>query len=640
METVEDALISQIKRQIMTLEEKIAKLDDLFGSYKAEWLEERIFQFFAAPSYFTALKSNRPCVLIGGRGTGKTTVLRGLSYQGQYALNRHNIERFDENNYIGLYFRCDTNHVHAFCGKGIDKEMWVKIFTHYFNLILTAEVLYFLEWHQKESEGDEPLSAHACKLIATSLHLDSCVKDVETLIETLEISMCKFQAEVNNIADGNLPKLSMAGDPIRIVTEQARRLRQFRGKTFYLLIDEYENLLDEQQQMVNTLLKHTPESYTIKIGVREMGWRVRYTLNKDELVNDPADYVQFNIVEEFTGDTSDKFLSFARDVCQRRIEKLMEEEGLDYSIDDALADLTIEEEAIRLGVEQHELYRAVCEYEQKNALDLGICSLYKFFIAYWSTNHSESLRDTIENYLVNTPSWNTRYDNYKYSLLFKIRTGRGSGGIQKYYAGWSTFVKLANGNIRYLMELVYRSYYLYIQENGDISQPVPPDIQTKAARNVGWKNLTELEGTWQNGAQLTRMVQTIGTIFSRMAKEGENIAPETVQFEIEGEHSVRTEELLRAGIMNLALIRMAANKQSGRGSVKEFMYMLHPIFAPFFIYSFRKKRKMVISDDEFLLCVDNPKSAVTGILGKKNIKMIPEKAETEQLILDFIDDDD
>lgn len=124
---------------------------------------------------------------------------------------------------------------------------------------------------------------------------------------------------------------------------------------------------------------------------------------------------------------------------------------------------------------------------------------------------------------------------------------------------------------------------------------------------MGWKNLTELEGTWSNGAQLTRMVQTLGTIFSRLAKEGENSAPETVQFEIEGERSDRTEELLQAGIMNLALIRMPANKQSGRGSVKEFMYSLHPIFAPYFIYSFRRKRKMGLSDAEFLLCVDNPK---------------------------------
>ena len=145
-------------------------------------------------------------------------------------------------------------------------------------------------------------------------------------------------------------------------------------------------------------------------------------------------------------------------------------------------------------------------------------------------------------------------------------------------------MKLANGNIRYLMELVYRSYYLYIQQGGDIRNPVLPEIQTKAARNVGLKNLTELEGTWQNGAQLTRLVQSFGTIFSRLAKDGDNTAPEIMQFEIEGERSERTEAILSAGIMNLALVRLPANKQSGRGSVKEFMYMLHPIFSPYFIY--------------------------------------------------------
>jgi len=451
--------------------------------------------------------------------------------------------------------------------------------------------------------------------------------------------MYGFQAEVNNIADGNMPRLSMAGDPIKIVTEQALKLRQFQGKSFYLLVDEYENLLDEQQQVVNTLLKHTPESYNIKIGVREMGWRVRYTLNEQELVNDPADYVKFNIVDEFTSDNSEKFVSFASEVCQLRIKELLEGESEDYKIEDALINLTNEDEAVKLGVESHKYYKAVCEYEQKNRINLNVTPLYKFYLAYWADTHNDLLESTIKDFLAHEAAWNTRYDNYRYSLLFKIRSGRGMGGIQKFYSGWTTFVKLANGNIRYLMELVYRSYYLYLQSNGDLKKPVPPEIQTKAARNVGWKNLTELEGTWQNGAQLTRMVQSIGTIFSHMAKEGDNVAPEIVQFEIEGERSKRTEELLSAGVMNLALVRMAANKQTGRGSVKEFMYMLHPMFAPFFIYSFRKKRKMAITDAEFLECIDNQKDAVANILSKKNIKLHLEQEDPKQLTLDFNDDD-
>lgn len=621
----------------MTLDEKLARLDELFGSYKAEWLNEKIFHFFAAPSYFTSLKDKRPCVLMGGRGTGKTTVLRGLSYKGQYALNNDDIDKFDLNSYVGVYFRCDTNHVHAFNGKGIDNETWMKIFAHYFNLILTSEILEFVAWHKELKPDDEVLPERACCLIATSLHLGDDISDYKKLMDVLETAMYKFQADINNIANGNMPMLSLAGDPIKIVTEQAEKLRQFRDKTFYLLIDEYENLLDSQQQIVNTLLKHVPQSYTIKIGVREMGWRVKHTMNPQESVIDPADYVLFNIVDEFTDETPDKFESFARNVCQLRIKDLLEEDGVEFDIEQALGNLPYEEEAVKLGVEQTSLYKNILEYEKKSEMDLDVSPLYKFFLSYWSENHKLMFKDEIADYLSNTKIWNTRYENYKYSLLFKIRTGRGSGGIQKYYAGWSTFVKLANGNIRYLMELVYRSYYLYLQEGGDIAKPVSADIQTKAARNVGWKNLTELEGTWSNGAQLTRMVQTLGTIFSRLAKEGENSAPETVQFEIEGERSERTEELLQAGIMNLALIRMPANKQSGRGSVKEFMYSLHPIFAPYFIYSFRRKRKMGLSDAEFLLCVDNPKKAVKDILDKRNIKISEEGVVMNQLYFDFWD---
>jgi len=60
----------------MSNDTDLEKLNSLFGSYKAEWLRSKIFDLFAEPSYFPELKDNRPCVLEGGRGTGKTTVLR------------------------------------------------------------------------------------------------------------------------------------------------------------------------------------------------------------------------------------------------------------------------------------------------------------------------------------------------------------------------------------------------------------------------------------------------------------------------------------------------------------------------------------------------------------------------------------
>lgn len=69
------------------------QLSQLFGSYKAEWLKEQLYELFSEPEYFPELKTPRPCVLVGGRGTGKTTVLKSLSYEGQFALSGRSPDR-------------------------------------------------------------------------------------------------------------------------------------------------------------------------------------------------------------------------------------------------------------------------------------------------------------------------------------------------------------------------------------------------------------------------------------------------------------------------------------------------------------------------------------------------------------------
>lgn len=621
----------------MTTEEKLAKLDEMFGSYKAEWLKSKIFEFFATPYYFTTLKDHRPCILQGGRGTGKTTVLRGLSYQGQYAILEEDIKRFDRNSFIGIYYKVNTNHAHAFQGRGIDNETWATIYAHYYNLLICWEISRFLKWHLKKCKDDEILSIHSCKLIAASLHIEKEIDSFESLCNELETAMYTFQSDVNNVSKDSIPRMSMPGDPIKLFIEQALNLRQLEGKMFYLLIDEYENLLDGQQQIMNTLLKHVPECYTFKIGVRELGWRVKYTLNKLELLNDPADYSLINITEQFsTNDRNNDFAAFALDVCNKRINELFDGEANEgqFSIEKSLPGMSIEEESELLKVRSSDYCRAFEEYEHKSGKVLDIHPLYKFFLAYWADIHHDSIKDTVKNYEYNTRSWDQRYDNYKYSLLFKIRRGRGQVGIQKYYAGWNTFVKLANGNIRYIMELVYKSCYLYLQDNGDITNPIPFDKQTEAAQEVGKKNLTELEGAWEKGVQITKLVMSLGSLFGKIAMFRGKSAPELVQFDITGEMSERTLEIMNASVMNLAIIRMSSNKISGK-ELKTYQYSLHPIFAPYFQFSFRRKRKLSLRNDEILGCIDNPEETVDAILKRKNISDMEEPDYKQPTLFDF-----
>ena len=104
-------------------------IHDLFGSFRAEWLKDDIYRLFSEPAYFAHLLGNKSCVLMGGRGSGKTTVLRCLSYEGQEALGKQNLETPA---CVGVYYKINTNVVTAFDGPDLEPSDWRKLFGHFF----------------------------------------------------------------------------------------------------------------------------------------------------------------------------------------------------------------------------------------------------------------------------------------------------------------------------------------------------------------------------------------------------------------------------------------------------------------------------------------------------------------------------
>lgn len=607
----------------------LEKLNSLFGSYKAEWLSSKIFDLFAEPSYFPALKDNRPFVLEGGRGTGKTTVLRGLSYQGQYALLKDDIDKFNNIKFIGLYQKVNTNQVRAFNGGGLTDQVWAKIFVHYFNLIICRDILMFLRWHEMKQNTNEKLNKTACELIAKSLNFSENVKSQDELLNLIDIKFVEFQSQINNPKEDIIALLSMSGVPLSLITEQVLQLSQFKGKLFFIIIDEYENFEDYQQQVINSLIKHTTDFYTFKIGVRELGWRIKHTLNTNELLHDPADYVMLKIEKEFQ---STYFSEFARNVCQQRIRQLFSDEVKSrlYEIENALESITIEEEAILLGIDKTKYilsYNSIPEYENVKHLP----KLYLFLIAYWANVHDLKLPDAIKSYLKDTSSWDQRYENYKYEMLFKIHKGRGKVGIQKYYSGWNTYILLSQGNIRYLMELIYRAYEKHLNDKESIEKPVSVRNQTFAAQETGKKNLMELEGLTKIGAQLIKLLLGFGRIFNVLASGEGKFAPERNQFEIENSENLSdlSQNILDTAVMNLALIRIPANKLTDNSQTREAMYAIHPIFAAYFVFSHRRKRKLTINQDEFLGIINTHKETIKSIL--ERLKLPMETVDKRQL---------
>ena len=143
----------------------------------------------------------------------------------------------------------------------------------------------------------------------------------------------------------------------------------------------------------------------------------------------------------------------------------------------------------------------------------------------------------------------------------------------------------------------------------------------------------ELEGLSNNGAQLTRLLLGFGKIFNVLARSDGKIRPEVNQFCIKGVQNSERLPLITNAVMNLALIRMPGNKLNDEANTKESMYMLHPIYAAYFVYSHRKKRKLDVTEQQLMDIVQNKKDIIKSILSNCNVSEQDYKSSPEQLTL-------
>ena len=619
------------------------QLSELFGSYRAEWLREQIFDLYTSPVYFPELTTGRSCLLVGGRGSGKTTALRALSWEGQRHLNQTSPDTWA---YYGVYYRADTNRVTAFRGPELDEDTWNRLFAHYFNLLLTERLLNFVDWYEDETHTRSILPPHACEDIATSLNIDSVQTTVD-LTTRIKSARLRFEAYINNVADERPPPLSLQGAPIALLVEELSTYPAFQGKLFFFIIDEYENFLDEQQRVVNTLLKHASSAYSFKIGVRELGFRQRTTLNAHEQLRSPADYVRIDIGTKLEG----VFNEFAAKICDDRISRLnipTSKRAL-TSVRELFPPLSEDDEAMVLGVDRQ--VDAIRDQLDAVAPDMDqapfdhLPPLYQYLIGFWSRAQADPLDETYNDFLTNRREWDTRYGNYKHALLYTIR--RRKRGIHKYYAGWETFAQVAGTNIRFYLQLVEQSLLLHLEGGASLASPVRAMTQTQAAQGVARANLSELEGLSVHGMYLSRLVLGLGRVFQVMAEQLEGHAPEVNQFHLvddtfdarrrqrvpaEGP-PMDVETLLKEAVMHLALQRFPGTKLTQAGDTEDYDYMLHPIFSPLFAISYRRKRKAALGKLQLLGLVLAPRVTIREILSGSRRTIDFDEELPEQLSL-------
>lgn len=609
---------------------KTTVLRQLFGDNRAEWRSSEFGRLFVTPTYQSKLEANKPCFLIGGRGTGKTTALQSIRFDAMNARLESEGLQFSDQKCLGILVRMNKNRVHAFSGGGLVDQAWGKFFSHYFNLLICQELCELSTWLEKKTYIS--LSEIEISLVAASLGF-SDISDLVDLKLSIKREISKLQIQVNNPSRDQDLILSMAEAPVREFADVLNLSGQLGDRVIFCCIDEYENLLDYQQALINTYIKHAEPPLSYKVGVRKNGIRNRKTLDAEDLLKTPDDFAEIEIADE-------GFEYFARAVAELRLQRA-HDLGINIPIRlrDFLEELSLEEEAIKLGSEKiaNQVLGELKEHDEDlYRYFFNKPSSETYFLKYWSESEGRPIVELARDWMRNGGEWLTRLGNYMYASLFWISKGNKGIRIRKYYSGERTLLAMSSGNIRYFLELLDSAIENELRD-GDLGNKllrISAKSQTISARTVGERRLNQLEGLADYGVQLKRLVLAIGKVLFERARSPGGKTPEVISFVLSGSGD-KVQQLTRFladGVAHLAFEVSPRTKATSNSELKDDEYRLHPIFSAFFEISHRRKRRMML-DAATLLAVleDRPGKAISALLDGK--EQSPEQELPEQLAL-------
>lgn len=609
---------------------KITILRQLFGDNRAEWKSSEFGRLFVTPTYQTKLEANKPCFLIGGRGTGKTTALQSLRFDAMNARLASEGLQFSDQKCLGILVRMNKNRVHAFSGGGINDTDWGKFFSHYFNLLTCQELCELSVWLEKKTYISLP--EQEISLVAASLGFSN-ISSIPDLKLAIKREISRLQLQVNNPSRDQGLILSMAEAPIREFADALFTSGLLGDRVIFCCIDEYENLLDYQQALINTYIKHAEPPLSYKIGVRKNGLRNRKTLDAEDLLKTPDDYAEIEIADE-------GFDYFARAVAELRLQRA-KDEGINIPtrLRDFLEELSLEEEAIILGAGKIS-DRVLADLKESDPEAYSFFAKKPasetYFLKYWSLSEGAPIQQLARDWIQNEDEWLTRIGNYMYASLFWISKGNKGIRIRKYYSGERTLLAMSSGNIRYFLELLDSAIEDQLRDGelGSDLLRISAKSQTVAARAVGERRLNQLEGLADYGVQLKRLVLAIGKVFFERARAPEGKTPEVISFVLGGSADKVNQltRFLADGVAHLAFEVSPRTKATTNSELKDDEYRLHPIFSAFFEISHRRKRRMTLDAANLLAVLeDSPGKAISALLDGK--EQSPEQELPEQLAL-------
>lgn len=607
----------------------------LYAANRTEEFGTDLWNNFILPPYFQELEygfQKKPIRFVGGRGSGKTALLRYLSFRTQFSPKRQEFPATVFNN-IGFYFKAEMSYVTLFTGEGINERTWVNCFKYALCLILAEDLVEFFirlidEPHKYRDHGNIPKTI----LIHKISDFGSFSEDIRELHDDIRTKRIQLSTWLKNIEDSTLRPTFIEMEPFlsRIVASAKKEIPFLENSIFHVLIDEYENLLVYQQKVVNTLMKGSEPPFAFHVAMKKNGMTTTETLGV-ERIQEKNDYRTVNIETQI----EENFDVFCAELFFFRLSADPEYKShVPISIDDLKA---IEKVTSRFDNDEYkkivlnkmreilpgfssEDVSRLCLNDQptykrwKDIISSGIANKERSFKAedFYHPDYPEAtiVSCSLMHQVSKTPS--LLHEEFK--KLVEGKPSRYKEWIHKYlngtifllwfnsrksnvnYAGFDVFLSLSKLNIRHFIELCH----IALKKTKTISDKhlvIEQEAQALAAKEAANYFFEETKSSGIKGNHLYSLITTLGSIFQYSQQRYSQSEFERTHFAIENgtaHISADANELLQEAVKWSVLYAEEETKIKAE-RLTSFEYTLNPIYAPFFNISFRKGRKLDLS---------------------------------------------
>jgi len=571
--------------------------------------------------------SRTPIVIEGVRGTGKTMILKYLSYSIQKdsvkKLSLKNRLQYFEKKSIGVYFRYKDDFCNMFNSLDCDNQEKQRIFTHYYELFIIRQIIEILEdiYH---GQNEHLVESVVCSFLGISKRtLEEVYKYINALIhqtdDIINLSVCD-----ETWKDKIMPlirKGNMIAEFINIINNQ---LAGWDNILFSILLDEYENL-GMFQPLINTLIKQVDDTtnLTYRLGMRPAGMDNNKTNVAGERLQVDRDF----LLRRLEYESIREYKQFAIDISRRRLESVdvFRENGLcdinkilgksenfdaeaekvvkngtkhfkvikssfsKESMDDVIRELSCEDKLM----EMYNVLRVLRGEDYKKTGEL--CRRYR-----------ELNKKTDAVYDVELNKYYQDYSNkYRVALLYILLTIYGE---RKSYYSVNTFLRLSNGSIDAFIALcrnVFKHMNNKMLEDLQKGEYISAQIQTYASIDTAEDQRRKVSMSNRYGIQMYTFIDNMGGIFEEYHRDLEARYPETNQFAFSDENEIRNDENLNSYLVELinsgAIVRKQKRQLISLGKTRGYIYQLNRIYAPIYQYSYRTRGgiNQIINREDF-----------------------------------------